>query len=150
MKKWIGLVLIGIMFFSSIAFAIIQAAFVPQQPQAPEQVQLPVDYVLDNKLTEEQYQEAIGRGLTVMTYRYEDGCAECGAERSLLEQIVLSQEFQGQIILEEVKESSETKLEMVSFTGSKSFSSIDQNEITQALCGIVINPPLGCVNLGNQ
>ena len=151
MKKWIGIALIAIMFLSSIAFAIIQAFSLPQQPQQQQQTaELPADFILDYKLTQAQYDEALSRGFTVMTYRYDDNCSECFAERNLLEQIVMSKEFSGQIILEEVKESSDVKLEMTSFAGAKSFNNIDQNEITKALCDLVVNPPLGCINLSTQ
>lgn len=149
MKKWIGVALIGIMFFSTIAFAIIQSFSVPQQPPQQE-VQLPLDYVIDYKMTQMQFDEAVSRGVTVATYKYESGCAECASERALLEQIVTSPEFQGQIILEEVQESGSPKLEIRSFAGERSFETIGNDQIVAALCELVVNPPLGCIKVSGN
>jgi hypothetical protein len=145
MKKWIGLAMIGIMFFSVPAYAFFQGSFTTQVPETNQQTQLPLDYIIDYKMTQDQYYHAIENGFAVATYRYSLGCAECGAERSLLEQIVMSREFQGQIILEEVQESGSPKLEIASFAGEKSFDKIEKDAVAAALCELVVNPPLGCV-----
>ncbi len=146
MKKWIGVALIGIMFLSSIAFAIIQAFPVDQssQPQEPGQAELPSQLILDYRMPTAQFNEVMSRGFTVATYKYDRDCIECADERSILEQIVLSQEFQNQIILEEIAQDGPSKLEVASAFGTKTLDKIDVNSTLEIFCELVANPPLGC------
>lgn len=146
MKKWIGLAMIGIMFFSLPAYAFFQGSFNSQPQSGGEQAELPQDYVIDYSMSQAQFQNAVERGLTVATYRYSGDCAECPAEISLLESIVRSQEFNGQIILEELRDSGSPRLQMVSFAGERSLDSVDQQSVFSALCDLVVSPPLSCVS----
>lgn len=147
MKKFIGIILIGIMFFSSIAFAAIQALyFAPQSQQgAQQQVELPQELVLDYRLSQAQFEDALSRGFTVATYKYDTDCLVCSEEMRLLEDFVLSQEFRGQIILEEVRSDGESELEVASFLGRKNIDEINSDSVKQVFCDLVANPPLSCV-----
>lgn len=144
MKKWIGLALIGIMFFSSIAFAALQSVTPTNQLGGETFVSLPSQAIIDYKLSPQVYNEALSRGFTVATYSYDKSCVECIDERAQIEQIVLSQEFQNQIILEEIAESGASKLEIASLYGKRTLEKTDANSTISAFCEIVANPPLGC------
>lgn len=148
MKKWIGIVLIGIMFLSSIAIAVIQSVtfggVAPAQSQQQAQVTLPSEPIIEQRMTSDQFAEAISRGFTVATYKYDRTCVECAEERRLVEQIVLSKDFQGQIILEEVRQPGNSSLDVASAYGEKTVGKIDFNSTIDAFCELAVSPPLGC------
>ncbi len=149
MKKWIGILLIGIMFLSSIAFAVVQSLFSGQPPQQEQtnqnQAGLPSQLIIDYRMSPAQFQEAISRGFTVATYKYDKNCIACVDERGFIEQLVLSKDFQNQIILEEIEKNGESELEVASFFGKKKLENIDANSTIKVFCELVANPPLGCV-----
>ncbi|MBI4894776.1 MAG: hypothetical protein HY833_03505 [Candidatus Aenigmarchaeota archaeon] len=151
MKKWIGLFLIGTMFFSSLAFAFISGFDTQTQniAGAPQNEALPTNPIVDYRLSPVQFEQAMSIGLTVVTYRYEKTCLECADQRAFLEQIVTSQDFGGQVILEEVESAGPASLEVNSNFGGRSIDSIDQESAVKALCEFVASPPLGCVAMQN-
>lgn len=151
MHKSVGILLIGIMFFSSIAFAFIQAFYTAPAPavdQTAAQAQLPSQQIVDYALSGAQVSAAVSRGFTVATYTYDKSCLECANERGLLEQIALSKEFQNQIILQEVEGSGPSSLSMTSSFGQRTLDAIDENSTVAAFCDVVVSPPLGCVGKG--
>lgn len=146
MKKWAGIFLIFTMLFSSLAFAFLSSVGQPAQTQqAPQQEGLPADFVIDYRLSPLQFNQAMSAGLTVATYKYERNCLECANQRALLEGLVFSQEFSGQVILEEVESTGPPSLEVNSFLGGRTVESLDQESLVSAFCELVANPPLGCV-----
>jgi len=150
MKKWVGMFLIGTMFFSSVAFAFLSSVNQPANTQqAPQQEGLPSDFVIDNRLSPLQFNQAMSAGLTVATYKYEKSCIECASHKALLESLVFSQEFSGQVILEEVESSGLPSLEVNSFLGSRTLDNINQESLVSVFCELVANPPLGCVTKQN-
>lgn len=151
MKKWIGVILIGLMFFSSLAFAAIQSVTTVVQPGADQQAaDIPTQQIIDYRMTPQQFQMALGRGLTVATYKYGKDCVECIDQRGLLEQAVMSQEFNGQIILEEIETTEPTSLVVESFVGRRDVESIDQQSLVNAFCELVAQPPIGCAVIQHQ
>lgn len=148
MKKVIGFAVIGIMFFSTIAFAVVQSFYVGQNPgahnAAQQDVELPGERIIDYRLSPAQFNFALSSGLTVATYTYDLACAECAEERQFVEQLVLSQDFQDQIILEEVQRSGASRLEVTSAFGSVVLNETDPDGITDAFCQLAVSPPLGC------
>jgi len=149
MKKWIGVALIAIMFVSSFAIAGIQSFSPPQTDAGRGQVELPSQPIIDYKMSSEQFSEALSRGFTVATYRYDGSCIECADERREIEQVVLSSEFQSQIILEEVQAPGRSSLEVESLFGKKALDTISVNSTLAALCEVATSPPLFCVNVQN-
>lgn len=151
MKKWIGVILIGLMFFSSIAFAAVQAFYTPviQTPQQ-QAADIPSEQIIDQRMSPQQFQAAIGRGLTVATYKYSNDCVECIETKGLLEQAVLSKEFNGQIILEEVETDEPSSLVVESFVGRREVQSMDQQSIVDVFCELVAQPPLACAVIQQQ
>lgn len=149
MKKVVGIVLIFIMFLSSIAFAAIGYVSGPQQQPAVQTEALPSQTIIDYRLSPVQLNVAMQSGLTVATYRYPLDCDRCFEERQFLESLVQSDDFQGQIILEEVQEGSESGLDIVSYVGSTSVSNMTSDSMQRGFCEVVVNQPLWCVQLGN-
>jgi len=148
----IGLFMIGTMLFSSLAFAFLSSFGGPAQGGAVGTQQneaLPTDPIVDYSLSPSQFNQAMALGLTVVTYRYDRECIECADQRALIEQIALSQEFGGQVILEEIEGSGQQHLEVNSNFGGRPIDTIDQESIVGALCELVASPPLGCVNNQN-
>ena len=143
MKKWISLAIIGIMFFSSIAYAGIQGLYQPAATQQ-QQAELPGQLVLVEKMSQAQSDLVISRGLTVATYRYDATCVQCQAELKFLEDLVFSKEFQSQIVLEEVQEKGNSSLEITSFIGTRTLDRIEADTAFRAFCDYVANPPLAC------
>jgi hypothetical protein len=148
MKKWIGVGLIAIMFLSTIAFAIIQALSFSGVPQAQEQQQqtneLPSEPIINYRLSGPQFNEAISRGLTVATYRYDPQCTECSEERAFLEQLVITGGFEGQVILEEIESPGKSNLEIVSYLDRRNMDEISQEQVFRTFCDLVAQPPVSC------
>lgn len=145
MRKWVGLLLIGVMLFSSVAVAGIQGLGIGgTQDQTAGQTQLPSQQIIDYRLSQEQFNQAVSTGLTIATYSYDKSCVECAGERGVVEQIALSKDFQNQILLEEIQQAGKSSLQIESLVGKKSLDSIAQNSTLKAFCDIVVSPPLGC------
>lgn len=148
MKKLVGVIIIGIMFLSSLAFAGIQAVNFGQPSSQENNVQgnveLPSQVIIDYRLSPAQFNQVLARGFTVATYSYDKSCFECADERGFIERLVLSQEFQGQIILEEIERSGQSGLEVASVFGRKKLDAIEPNSTVEAFCELVVSPPVGC------
>ena len=143
--------MIGLMFFSSIAFAAIQSFGPVVQDQTSQQAtDIPTQQIIDYRMTPQQFQLALGRGITVATYKYSSDCVECLEQKGLLEQAVLSQEFNGQIILEEVETDEPTSLVVESYLGRRDVEKIDQQSLVNVFCELVAQPPIGCAVVQNQ
>jgi hypothetical protein len=150
MKKWTGIFLIFTMFFSSLAFAFLsKVGDTAHIQQAPEPEGLPSDFIISYRLSPLQFNQAMSTGLTVATYRYEKSCLECANQRAILERLALSQEFSGQVILEEIESSGPASLEVNSFLGGRTIDDINQESVISVFCELVANPPLGCVTRQN-
>ena len=149
MKKWIGLFLVGTMFFSSLAFGFLSGFDSSSNLGAPQAEALPTEPIIDRRLSPVQFEQAMSIGLAVATYRYDKTCIECADQRGLLEQIVMSQDFGGQVILEEIEGAGPASLEINSNFGGRSLEKIDQESMVQAFCEFVASPPLGCVTNQN-
>lgn len=111
------------------------------------QVTLPTQLVLTERMSPAQFNFAVQRGLTVATYTYDPTCTECQEEIQILEQIVFSQEFQSQIILEEIEGTGPSELEVNSFVGTTTVEEITQEEAAKVFCQMVASPPLECVGV---
>jgi hypothetical protein len=145
MKKTavIGLSLIAIMFFSSIAFAVIQS--VPRSGQESTET-LPSSRILTQALTAQQEVLIVQNDFTLMRYFYPSACSECGERMSLLEAFATTSEFSDQLFLVELSGEENERLEFVSKIGSATLqgAEIDINNTADVLCEITTRPPVGC------
>jgi len=92
-------------------------------------------WIFDEKLTEQEEEFLIQRGLTIMSYYYLDN------NSFELESIVKS--LNGQVILEKIK-SNETKLELKSLRNSISLENLSEKRIFEGLCDTLSYPPPDC------
>ena len=92
-------------------------------------------WIFDEKLTEQEEEFLIQRGLTIMSYYYLDN------NSFELESIVKS--LNGQVILEKIK-SNETKLELKSLRNSISLENLSEIRIFEGLCETLNYPPPDC------
>jgi len=92
-------------------------------------------WIFDEKLTEQEEEFLIQRGLTIMSYYYLDNSS------FELESLVKS--LNGQVILEKIK-SNETKLELKSLRNSISLENLSEKRIFEGLCDTLSYPPPDC------
>ena len=92
-------------------------------------------WIFDEKLTEQEEEFLIQRGLTIMSYYYLDN------NSFELESLVKS--LNGQVILEKIK-SNETKLELKSLRNSISLENLSEKRIFEGLCDTLSYPPPDC------
>lgn len=141
----IGLVLVGIMFFSSVAFAFLQSVYVPNSDQRQRQ-EIPQNYIVTSELSLHQENFILQNGFTIMKYFYPPACIECGDRIVFLEQLTVGSEFTNQIILEEISRDGPERLEVFSIIGGRTFEGINitVNATIDTLCEVTLNPPVGC------
>ena len=157
LKKYAGLIVIGLMFMSTLAFAASQAFFFSGSDQvqtqgatattgqgAPQQGKLPGQAIIDYRLAPADVALAVNRGFMVVTYKSSPDCVECEEHKQMLQQVTVSSEFQSQIILEQVETSGEPELEFVSGLGQLTVEEITPDSILDGFCNLAINPPLSC------
>ncbi len=111
LKKQVGVILIGLMFFSTIGFAVGQSFFVSTPNTVSHSIN--INPIINYTLSTLEYQELINNGITIMTYEYGEKCIICEDEKRILKNIIFSEKFQkqtniqiNQIILEQIKSGS--------------------------------------------
>jgi hypothetical protein len=111
-------------------------------------VTLPKENVINYRLTQEQEDYAVKLGKTVINFEYDANCEVCLEQKELLEKIAT--ENKDQIILQEVSMGlgNFTKLRFISYYGEKILRNASENEIWDALCILMINPPTYCALRG--
>lgn len=150
---YIGLLLIAIMFGSTIAYGILQAAFYGTTAR----IELPKENIVSHELTEEQENLLLRNGKAILRYEYNLVCNNCLEWKSLLEQLTSSQQFQNQIFLQEILiNQTDVELPRLKITGfriSADQASIDQqllegnitqDDIINSVCDLVLQPPVQC------
>jgi outer membrane lipoprotein-sorting protein len=137
----IGLILIGIMFLSTFAFAAIQSTIFGTQ--SSQQVQLPQSHILTSELTSQQASYLLQQGYTIVVFKYNITCLDCQNVKSFLEQATQSSDFKQQIYLEELA-GFPLSVQMSSARGSQTLTNVTQSAIVDAFCNILIQPPVSC------
>jgi hypothetical protein len=146
----IGLMLIGLMFVSTIAFSFIQAPSFLTQNQQQETPSLPAGKIITSPLTARQEAFMLQSHLTIMTLKYNLNCTGCLDAKNLAEAFTLNSEFSDQLYLVELEDSSLAAplLGMRSAFGARDLSSnITQESIRDALCSVVAKPPFSCIGV---
>lgn len=150
-KAYIGILLIGIMFFSTIAVAALQSVTnnVPQNQPQQGNVALPTSNVVDYELSPQQELQLLRGGRTILKYSYPLNCRECQQEKIFLETLATNTAFSGQLTLQEVTSSLNTRsLEIYSAYGSQKLTAVNETEVVDVLCKIAITPPVMCALRG--
>lgn len=137
-SSWIGLFLIGVMLFSTFAYAVIQS-FYPRQ-----RVKLPETNIIDYELDQNLKNALINYGITFITFDYNLGCKNCIDQKTYLESV--ANEFQQQIFLEELLNESliESKIKIESIYGIQELAAANETEVFTALCDLMVSPPATC------
>lgn len=146
-RKYISLILIVLMVGSTLAFSALQAFQSWLQPNvgggtsAPE---LPSDNVVQYAITTEQRNYMIRIGRTVIEYRYKLACAECANQRGYVE--AAAREFPTQVFVQEIVDNSanNSTLTMTSYYGDKQLANPSFDEMFEALCELMVDPPVQC------
>ena len=150
MKKikpaYIGILLIAIMFGSTFAYGVIQAVSTSPPSQNQQTIEVPSG-IIDYELSASQQYELLGRGYTIMNYKYNFACEKCSEERSTLNQIVQAREFSGQVVLQELLSDNAGNLTIVSAYGEEMLSNFNVTDVVDSLCRLAVSPPTECVIL---
>lgn len=144
-KKYISLVLIFLMAGSTAAYSALQAFTTwlrtNEAPAAPE---LPSSNVVDYALTAEQRNYMLRNGRTILDYKYKLACTACANQRSFIESA--ASQFPTQIFVQEIIDNSanNSTLSMTSYYGDKSLANPTIDQIFDALCELLVEPPVQC------
>lgn len=141
---WIGTALIILMFVSTFASPFIQGFNIQRSPLSPtESVTLPEDNIIDYELTREQEVYAMRLGKTIMKFEYSTACVDCLAQKAFVESI--ANQFRDQVILEELARDVDLPLlTMSSYYGHKLLTNATNDEIVDAMCAVLTDPPIFC------
>lgn len=144
-KKYASLILIFLMLGSTLAYSALQAFRTWKQPDesasAPE---LPASNVVDYEITAEQRNYMLRIGRTVLEYRYQLACMECANQRGYIE--AAARDFPDQIFVQEIIDSTanNSTLSMTSYYGDELLANPSSEEILDALCRLMTEPPIIC------
>lgn len=146
-KKYVSLILIVLMVGSTLAFSALQAFQSWLQPNVgggaatPE---LPSNNVVEYAITAEQRNYMIRLGRTVIEYRYKLACAECANQRGYVE--AAARDFPSQVFVQEIIDNSanNSTLTMTSYYGDKQLANPSFDEMFEALCELMVEPPVQC------
>lgn len=109
-------------------------------------LQLPTQRIMGKRLTDYQRTELLRRGYTLIEYEYPQNCFACETQKMTLESFV--HQSDNQIFLQEIQSSiSETKISIVSVKGTENFVDPTDEEVKNALCEIILERPIWCIDL---
>jgi len=139
-KKWGGMLLILLMFGSSISYA-----FFYVFGGSKGSIELPKTNIVDYRLDKNVEYYLLQTGKTVMVFSYNSSCDSCQQYSAYLENLVLSPDYGSQIYLEKVNTDRTSNLVVASAYGQKTLRNLSQNDTINILCNLLTNPPASCV-----
>lgn len=148
--KLISIILLLIMLGSTVTGYLLQALSTWGRNADQTEVELPDTNIIDYSLTGEQKDLLVGMGKTVMEYRHPLTCiGNCSFQKAYIESAVA--EFSDQLFLQEIVDDAvagRPTLELSSFYGRRMLTDPSQEEVLEALCRIMADPPVRCVTMG--
>jgi len=141
-KKFGGILLIVLMFGSSISYA-----FFYVFRGTGGNVELPKTNIIDYRLSNTVEYYLLQTGKTVMLFSYNDTCDTCQQYSAYLENLVLSPDYGNQIYLEKIATNKTSSLVIASAYGQKTVRTLDENDTFNTLCKLLTNPPASCVQI---
>lgn len=134
----VGLFLVVIMFFSTIAFSFIQSVRTPKA----QETKLPETNIVNEELTSDVEILLLQNGRTIIKFVYNSTCADCQDVRFSLEN--LATQFPNQIIIENILKNEPTSITMSSYYGQRIVENVSGEEFLDALCELMVEPPVMC------
>ena len=140
---YIALTLILIFLGSTIASGVLQSVY--HGTSDSKKLEVPTSNIVEYELTTEQEEYLMSLGKTIIKFKYKTACLECLSLKSALES--LTNQFSDQLILEEIitKEEPVPSIAIMSYYGQKFLDNPTQDEITDAICDLMIKPPTACI-----
>jgi hypothetical protein len=144
-KKYISWILIFLTVGSTAAYSVLQAFRSPTQSggntNAPD---LPSSNIVDYAITAEQRSYMLRIGRTILDYKYKLACTACSNQRSFIESA--ASQFSDQIFVQETIDSTanNSTLSMTSYYGDRSLTNPTTDQMFDALCEVMVNPPVQC------
>ncbi len=134
---WIGLFLIGVMLFSTFAYAFLQSFNKPDQ-------KLPTSNVIAYSLESSLKSALIQYGATIVTFDYNLGCENCVNQKAVLE--FYAKEYEKQIFLEELLDNNldKSKITVESAYGIEELINANEIQIVGTFCKLLVEPPATC------
>lgn len=109
-------------------------------------INLPETNIIDYELGIREEEYLINKGVTVVKFYYLQNCLDCYKQKTFLESF--ANQYSNQILLEEVLSSQPSgtyPLTIVkSYSGQRSFTNATNDDVTDALCDFMIQPPAMC------
>ena len=134
-EKSVGLILIILLLFSSVAFTTYYA-FKPRE--------LPKEKILKEIGKEEEYL-ILNEGFTLINYYYDEDCEKCMRIKNYLEDLVQTQQFK-EIYLNLIKTDTSYPIAIIAnLYNVTKIENFDEKDITQKICEIMIEPPIECL-----
>jgi hypothetical protein len=132
------------MFGSTFTFAILNI-FSPQQQQ---QLTIPQERILTNKLTKQQVQLLLQNGYTLVEYSYPENCFECVEIKTVLEEA--TNNVDGQLYLQEIisnnVSAAPTLVILNAYTETaKTIEYPTVKNVTTEVCDALSNPTVWCL-----
>ena len=137
-KKAIGLLLVLLMFTSTIAFSLLQRFFFTPR------IKLPKSRIFSNATLEEEL-GILRSKHTLIRFSFNEDCEGCLEMKEFLENLTYSPGFE-EIYLEEVYNQSLTQPQILiaSIYGWNETQTSNQTLVFELICNLMINPPLEC------
>jgi hypothetical protein len=137
-SSYLGILLIILFLFSSLAFTGFQSFHHPS-------IEIPNQNILEQELKAEQKSYLLEKGYTLIEIKYNINCENCLSQRNLLEQIASSPGFKEQIYLQTIQADTKIpKIKIESIYGTRILENETQEKIINAICELLVNPPLAC------
>lgn len=141
-KTVISLFFIFLMVGSTVTYSLLQSI---RQPENKE-VKLPTTNVVDYELTEEQEKLLIEDGKVVLKFLYSKACEGCLQKKNVLDSVAADNAFSSQVMIEEILSSRPDlpMLTVVSYRGQKILTNYTNDDLLDALCELMVQPPVSC------
>ena len=112
--------------------------------QPPTESTLPGTNIIDYELTAQQEELLLQNGKVVAKFVYSVNCLECLQQKSYLESF--AKQYSNQIFLVEISNATSQKSTLIvnSLRGSDTLTNVTQENILNAFCELMLQPPIDC------
>lgn len=138
--------IISLFFIFLMAGSTVIVAFMQAGKQPVTEVNLPNSNLVDYELTEEQEKALMQNGKVILKYLYSKACEGCLQKKNVLDSVAADKTFSGQVMIEQVLSNRQglPLLTVVSYKGQKVLTNYTNDDLIDALCEMMVQPPVGC------